>query len=279
MARLNLESINDLINKKIEESLNLDYKRELDEHNNEIAKDISAFANTKGGRIIYGIEQERDGTPKLKNWIDSKGAKERIENVILIHIQPEIKGYDIYSIENPDNHSQAVFVVEIPESLDSPHMANHRYYIRRNLKSEPMEDFEVKNAIFKKGLRKALEFEVLQNIEMANRTHKRLESYTTSHKRAPILLIPFYTEAWRAIVSSGILFILKDKATTLVEAYSTIYEINYLIDSLRYEKYGKEECVYTPDDTSKPEHGTWIPMIIRDKIAKLRQILEKIKFE
>lgn len=278
MARLNLESINNLINDKIKESLNLDYKKELDENNNEIAKDISAFANASGGKIIYGVD-EKVGLPNSINWIGSKGIKEKIENIILTNIQPEIKGFDIYSIENSDNHLQAIFIVEIPESSDAPHMANHRYYIRRNFKSEPMEDFEVKNAIFKKGLRKALEFEVLQNIEMANSTYKRLESYTRSHKRAPILLIPFYTEAWRAIVSSGILFILKDKATTLVEAYSTIYEINYLIDSLRYEKYGKEECVYTQYDTSKPEHGTWLPMIIRDKIAKLQGILQKVKLD
>ncbi len=38
MVRLDLESINNLIANKITESLNLDYKRELDEHNNEIAK-------------------------------------------------------------------------------------------------------------------------------------------------------------------------------------------------------------------------------------------------
>ncbi|MCZ7399427.1 MAG: ATP-binding protein [Candidatus Methanoperedens sp.] len=278
MARLNLERINGLINEKIKENLNLDYKRELDERNNEIAKDISAFANASGGKIIYGIS-EKDDLPSSINWIESKGVKVKIEDIILNHIQPELKGYEIYSIENSGNHSQAIFVVDIPESSDAPHMADYRYYIRRNFKSEYMEDSEVKNAIFKKGLRKALEFEVLQNIEMANSTYKRLESYTISHKRAPILLIPFYTEAWRAIVSSGILFILKDKATTLVEAYSTIYEINYLIDSLRYEKYGKEECVYTQYDTSKPEHGTWLPMIIRDKIAKLQGILQKVKLD
>ncbi len=172
MVRLCLESINNLIANKIKESLNLDYKRELDERNNEIAKDISAFANASdGGKIIYGVG-EKDGLPSSINWIESKGVKEKIEDIILTHIQPEIKGYDIYSIENSDNHSQAIFVVDIPESSDAPHMANHRYYIRRNFKSEYMEDSEVKNAIFRKGLRKALELEVSQNIEMAKKLPK-----------------------------------------------------------------------------------------------------------
>lgn len=282
MARLNLESINNLINEKIKESLNLDYKKELDERNNEIAKDISAFANASGGKIIYGVD-EKDGLPSSINWIESKGVKEKIEDIILTHIQPEIKGYDIYSIENSDNHSQAIFVVDIPESSDAPHMADYRYYIRRNFKSEPMEDSEVKNAIFRNGLRKALEFEVLQNLDLAKKTSQRLEIYTNywvpSKERIPLLLIPFYSEAWRATVSSGILFILKDKANALVEAYSLIHEINYLFDSLRYEKYGVEKSVFTQFDDSKPEHGTWIPRIISDKIRKLEGILQKVKLD
>lgn len=282
MARLNLESINNLINEKIKENLNLDYKRELDEHNNEIAKDISAFANAnaKDGKIIYGIS-EKDGLPSSINWIESKGVKEKIEDIILNHIQPELKGYEIYSIENPDNHSQAIFIVEISESSDAPHMANYRYYIRRNFKSEYMEDSEVKNAIFRKGLRKALEFEVLQNLELANKTSHVLETYTArwSEKRAPLLLIPFYSEAWRATVSSGILFILKDKANTLVEAYSLIHEINYLMDSLRYEIYGKDQCACTQIHDATPQYGTNIPALINIKIPKLQNILQKIKFD
>ncbi len=279
MARLDLESINNLINNKIKESLNLDYKRELNKPHDEIAKDVSAFANANGGKIIYGID-EKDGLPSSINWMESKGVKGRFEDIILTQIQPEIKGYDIYSIENPDNHTQAIFVVDIPESSDAPHMANHRYYIRRNFKSEYMEDSEVKNAIFRKGLRKALEFEVLQNLDLANKTSKSLEKYMLySGKRAPIILVPFYDDAWRGVVSSGLLFILKERATTLVEAYSKIHEINYLIDSLRYENYGEEQCAYTQVFDSNPQHGTFIPWIIIDKLQKLQGILQKVKLD
>ncbi|MCZ7380450.1 MAG: ATP-binding protein [Candidatus Methanoperedens sp.] len=86
MARLDLESINNLINNKIKESLNLDYKRELNKPHDEIAKDVSAFANANGGKIIYGID-EKDGLPSSINWIESKGVKERFEDIILTQIQ------------------------------------------------------------------------------------------------------------------------------------------------------------------------------------------------
>lgn len=276
MNRINLEDIQSLIDNKRKESINLDYKKQLT-NNNEIAKDVSAFANTLGGKIVYGID-EKDGLPNSINWIDSKGIKERIESVILDNIQPEIKAFNIYSIEKPENHSEAIFVVDIPESINAPHMADHRYFIRRNFKSEPMEDFEIKNALFRKGLKKALEFEISQNLQLINKTRICLEKYKIAGKRVPILLIPLETEAWRATISSGILFILKDSVETLVKAYNIIHEINYLIDSLRYEKYGVETGTYTPVHDSKPEHGTWLPVIIDENISKIEILLKQIEF-
>ena len=143
-----------------------------------------------------------------------------------------------------------------------------------------MEDFEVKNAIFKKGLRKALEYEIRQNLQVTEKISERIEMYrnqwSPKYERSPILLIPFYTEAWRSVVGSGILYILKDGAA-LVEAYSIIHEINYLIDSLRYEQY--QNSAYTQVDNAKPNHGTWIPEIIKQKSAEVRIILLEIKFK
>jgi hypothetical protein len=202
-----------------------------------------------------------------------KDVKERIENVILSRIQPELKGYDIYSIENPDNSSQSIFIVDIPESPDAPHMANHQYYTRQRFQSEPMEDHEVKSLIYKKGLRKALDFEIAENIRLAEITVKRVDQYQIYHKGAPILLIPFSTDAWKMVVSSGLLFILKEHAAKFVEAYRSINEINYLIDSLRYGM----ETAYTSVDDSSPKHGIWIPGMIREKIAKLMGILGEVR--
>ncbi len=267
----NLESIQNLIDNEIKESLNLDYKRQLTK-NTEIAKDVSSFANNNGGKIIYGVD-EKNGLPNSINWIDSKGVKEKIECVILDHIQPEIKGFNIYSIENPENHSRAVFVVDIPESSDAPHMANHRYYIRRNFKSEYMEDYEVKDAIFKKGLKESLDFEMNNNIELCSSSLKLLDEIYRykPEQRKPIILIPFYSDAWKSITNSGLLFVLKENAQKLVEIYSLIHAINYLVDC---QKHGLE-IVNTPIHISKPDIGTYLPAILREKIAMLQGLLIK----
>ena len=55
-----LTTLQNLIDNKIEENLNLDYKacgsiERSENKTNEISKDVSAFANSDGGIIIYGI--------------------------------------------------------------------------------------------------------------------------------------------------------------------------------------------------------------------------------
>lgn len=268
-----LEDLKKLIENKIKESSTLDYKSELGV-NEEIAKDISAFANTRGGTIIYGIREE-EGIPLSFNWIKCRGVKERIENVILSNIQPNLEGYKIASIENPDDPSNAIFIVNIPESLKAPHMVNHRYYKRYSFQSVPMEDHEVKEVIFKKGLRKGLEFEISQNLSLAKNTWELIDKIYNyrPEKVKKTVFTPFYTEAWKAVVSSGLLYILKEKALDLVTAYSLIHEINHLIDC---QKHGLEIIVTPSVPDTLPDHGKYIPAVIRGKIQNLHAILDRL---
>lgn len=145
-----LQDIENLIKNEVEENIHLDYKAagalsKDDGKKREITKDVSAFANSDGGIIVYGVS-EKENKPIEISPIDGKTfSKEWLENVIQ-SIQPRIEDIKIYPIRVEKDINKSIYVVKIPRSENAPHMAlDHRYYRRYNFKSVQMEDFEIRD--------------------------------------------------------------------------------------------------------------------------------------
>jgi predicted HTH transcriptional regulator len=86
-----------LIDEKLTESLTLEYKASpaLNRNNDgrmELVKDVTAFANSAGGQIIYGIP-EKNGVPQpLDDGIDpAQISPEWIDQVISTNASPRIQ--------------------------------------------------------------------------------------------------------------------------------------------------------------------------------------------
>lgn len=268
-----LEDIQSLIRNKIEESIVLEYKGELD--NKEIAKDVSAFANTEGGTIIYGV-QSQDKIPTGINWLAASGIEERIQNVVMTTIHPRLEEIQVIRLPNPANNLEAIFVVNVSKSPHAPHMLSNRYYSRRGSVSSPMEDAEIKGAIFGVGRATALLNEISKNSELADRTHKLIEQiYVLSpDRRAPIALIPFHTDAWNSVISSGLLYSLEGTlAERLMESYRLIHEINSLIAWLNMNN---PDVACTPVEPSSAKHGVYLPAVLINKLPRLSSLLKDL---
>jgi len=163
------EDILELIEDEIEESLNLDFKRaesleQTDGRKKEIAKDVSSFANSDGGIIVYGIE-EGDYKATGISFIDGeKITKEWLEQVINSDIHRRIKGIEIYPIRFDNDIKKTVYVVKIPASNNSPHMAkNFRYYKRSNFETICMDEYEVRQAYQKRENTKMIIGDIIFN--------------------------------------------------------------------------------------------------------------------
>lgn len=145
-----ISDINKIIKNKIEESFYLDFKSAdalgFDEHKkDEISKDISSFANSDGGIIIYGI-LEKDHIPFKITPIDGRTfTKEWLEHIITDRIQQRIPELHIYPIRIENKIENSIYVVKIPTSPLAPHMCNNgRFYKRYDFKAIPMMEFEVR---------------------------------------------------------------------------------------------------------------------------------------
>ena len=119
----NEEEVLQLIRNTQEEFLELDFKRgdslkNTDQNKKEISKDVSAFANTIGGTIVYGIEEDLQpphAAVSLSPINLRVTTKEWLEQVINSNIQPRIPGIRITPINLTSVPDSAVYVVTIPE--------------------------------------------------------------------------------------------------------------------------------------------------------------------
>lgn len=106
------------------ESKTIEYKREMyrqsDGAKKELLKDVSSFANTQGGDILIGIEEEggvSTGIPGVElSGVDSEIL--RLEETIRQGLEPRID-FAIHHVATPS--SRAVLIIRIKESLLLPH--------------------------------------------------------------------------------------------------------------------------------------------------------------
>lgn len=142
-----------LIRDGVKESIALDYKRcdslaNTDGKKKEISKDISAFANSAGGTVVYGIIENNHLPGEIDIGYDpNEISREWLEQVINSRIQRRIDGIRINQIElSGDKLGKVIYAVYIPQSNRAPHMAdNNRFYKRFNFQSVPMEEYEVRD--------------------------------------------------------------------------------------------------------------------------------------
>jgi hypothetical protein len=145
------------------ESLHLDYKAKealllsqgtsREKRALDVSKDVSAFLNSDGGTIIYGVREATNGQqrlpvqfdPALDGFSPTDLSKEDVENLITSNIQYR-PGPELLCITEAQLSKRLVFVVDIAKSYQGAFQAkDKRYYKRFNFKAEPMEHYEIED--------------------------------------------------------------------------------------------------------------------------------------
>jgi predicted HTH transcriptional regulator len=137
-----IDRIQALIDTCQRESDNLEYKtatqRFEDKQRDEIAKDVSSFANSGGGVIIYGVATDpKDKTKPVAIEAIHAANIETFDRVVNSKIQPPVPRWQKRLIPN---EQPRVMVIFVPQSDDPPHqnLVDKKYYRRAGIESFPM---------------------------------------------------------------------------------------------------------------------------------------------
>jgi hypothetical protein len=147
-----------LIDNHVLELKKLEYKETLtintEGEKKEFLADISSFANTTGGDIIYGIAEGPTHEPVTFVGLDITDIDElklRLDSIIRDGIQPRIPNIHIKEIALQTN--QYIIIIRIPKSWLNPHMVvfrgNSKFYSRASNGKYPMDVGEIRSAFIR----------------------------------------------------------------------------------------------------------------------------------
>lgn len=142
-----------LIADQVDEGYQLEYKAagalsQSDTNKNDISKDVSAFANSGGGTLVYGVEESSGQRPRHPvgfSPIDpAVYSKEWLDQVIGSRIYPRVSEFRIKQVGLAGIHrGRVVYVVHVPRSTTAHQASDHKYYRRFNFQSVSMNHYEI----------------------------------------------------------------------------------------------------------------------------------------
>jgi hypothetical protein len=138
-----VRDVQSLIDDSARENEVLEYKtaskKFTDKERGEIPKDISGFANSLGGVIIYGVSTH-PGDPSRPKAIEPiySGNIESLDRVLNSTVRPPIAGIRKKLIPGD---APIVMILDVPASEDPPHQSLHdkKYYYRSGSECIPMD--------------------------------------------------------------------------------------------------------------------------------------------
>lgn len=148
----------DAVKAGLAESVTLDFKQSTyaDKDKREWLKDVTAFANTRGGRIIIGVNEDEHGQASSAIGIQVESLDKEIHKLqswLREHTDPDVSGAVRITPET-DEEGRKFLIIDIQESESGPHRIEvksekhtRHVYIRKGRDNVPASMFEIRNMI------------------------------------------------------------------------------------------------------------------------------------
>ncbi|MBZ3693260.1 AlbA family DNA-binding domain-containing protein [Phyllobacterium calauticae] len=174
-------ALHDAIKNRIQESLQLDFKEALGQQpvfdadgiatkhgRGVIAKALSAFSNSAGGILVFGVQCRKDDekidcASSLLPFSNYEQAHSDLNSQVGNLLQPKNSGIQVHSFASMDNPSKGYVVVVVPRSDRRPHRSEASgqkgYFKRSGASTFEMEHYDIEDA-FRRTASPELELEI-----------------------------------------------------------------------------------------------------------------------
>lgn len=153
LNKVDLDDLNNLIQNAVLEGKTIEYKHQLpgdsDSDKKEFLADVSSFANTSGGDLIFGMTTDQ-GVPKSATGVgitNIDAEKLKYEEIIRNGLEPRIN-FSIHTVTV--NPQRIVFIFRINKSWIGPHRVifkgHDKFYARNSAGKYPLDTNELKIA-------------------------------------------------------------------------------------------------------------------------------------
>jgi Putative DNA-binding domain len=146
------DDIQGLISNAISEGRTIDYKREMpggtDAAKKEYLADISSFANTSGGDLIFGVDEAQGIPTEIVGIasVDPDAEIRRVDSITASGLSPRIR----YHINPVDCSGKRVLIVRVERSWVGPHRVifagSDKFYARNSTGKYPLDVNELRAA-------------------------------------------------------------------------------------------------------------------------------------
>lgn len=147
--------VDNLLADEVPEGRTIDYKLELpdgsDSGKKEFLADVSSFANTVGGDIVFGVE-ENGGLPTAIRGLtvsDIDAEVQRLDSILLSGLDPRIT----YAMRHLKHPSGGVLIIRVEHSWIGPHRVtfkgHDRFYARNSAGKYSLDVVELRQAFLR----------------------------------------------------------------------------------------------------------------------------------
>jgi hypothetical protein len=150
------EDLQRAVDGHVPEGVDLDWKKDFyqgsDSGKKELAKDVSAMANTVGGMVVIGVDDgKRDHADALAPAEPAPGrGEEWIRSVLANWIQPVVPNVGVRTVKSAAAEDKVYWLLTVPPSTQAPHAVaapgndyHFRVYVRHGTTTRTLAESEI----------------------------------------------------------------------------------------------------------------------------------------